>query len=56
MFKHNIDSQNWTCALDLHFDHFLEYSPYLVVNTGLIIALIYGTYYVILEHVAGVRF
>lgn len=33
-----------------------EYSPLLVVNAGLIIALVYGIYYTILDRTAGVRY
>lgn len=33
-----------------------EYSPYLVVNAGLVTAIVYGGYYAILDPIAGVRF
>lgn len=32
-----------------------EYSPYLVVNAGMVTAIVYGGYYAILDPIAGVR-
>ena len=41
----------------LHVAHFScpEYSPLFVVNAGLVVALIYALYYMILDPMAGVR-
>lgn len=33
----------------------LDLSPYFVVNFGLVVAVIYGGYYAILDPIAGVR-